>query len=65
MPVVVEGWKRSAEQAEARVAESADLVRYLAGINDDPVRVMFWGKLDVCEEIASRARAALGQKEGE
>jgi t-SNARE complex subunit (syntaxin) len=46
----------------ARVAELSDLVGYLAGRNNDHIRVMLAGNPDVCDRLIDRARAALEDK---
>jgi len=46
----------------ARVAELSDLVGYLAGRNNDHIRVMLAGNPDVCDRLIDRARAALEAK---
>jgi len=56
--------RRDAEitRLRARVAELSDLVGYLAGRNNDHIRVMLAGNPDVCDRLIDRARAALEAK---
>ena len=46
----------------ARVEELSDLVGYLAGRNNDHIRVMLAGNPDVCDRLIDRARTALEAK---
>jgi hypothetical protein len=47
------------ERLRARVVELRDLVGYLAGRNNDHIRVMLAGNPDACDRLIERARAAL------
>jgi acylphosphatase len=57
------GWLLSEiERLRARVAELSDLVGYIAGRNNDQIRVMLAGNPDACDRLIERARAALEDK---
>ena len=51
--------KQMTDQA-ARIKRLEAMVSYLAGTNECHVRVMLTGNPIVCDEIISKARAALG-----
>jgi hypothetical protein len=57
--VLAEEHDAEIERLRARVVELRDLVGYLAGRNNDHIRVMLAGNPDACDRLIERARAAL------
>jgi hypothetical protein len=50
------------ERLRARVAMLKDLFEYVAGRNNDHIRVMLAGNPDACDRLIERVRAALEAK---
>ncbi len=53
---------QEAERLRARVAMLKDLFEYVAGRNNDHIRVMLAGNPDACDRLIERVRAALEAK---